>query len=139
MILHADLPEDLTAIPAGHGELQRVVVSVLLEDEKADLSMDAGKNILCEGKVSVTWTYSGVCAQLNEKPFAFEAELANLGPVEGINFCVPLEEKQRRIHHKKLINNQEKLITLQGKRQRKKENVYYTFTLKNIQFQLDLV
>lgn len=40
MILHADLPEDLAAVPAGHGELQRVV-GVLLQDEQADVSMDA--------------------------------------------------------------------------------------------------
>lgn len=43
MILHADLPEDLAAVPAGHGELQRVVVGVLLEDAAADISMDEGK------------------------------------------------------------------------------------------------
>lgn len=33
VVLHADLPEDLTAIPAGHGELQRVVVGALLHDK----------------------------------------------------------------------------------------------------------
>lgn len=45
MILNADLPKDLTAIPAGHGELQRVVVGVLLQDtqaDKSDMSMDEG-------------------------------------------------------------------------------------------------
>ncbi len=40
------------------------------------------------------WTYSGVCSQLDKEPFAFEAELANLGPVEGVNFCVPLNKGQ---------------------------------------------
>ncbi len=43
MILYTDLPEDLAAIPAGHGELQRVVVGILLEDAEADISMDAGR------------------------------------------------------------------------------------------------
>lgn len=43
VVLHADLPEDLAAVPAGHGELQRVVVGILLEDAEADISMDAGK------------------------------------------------------------------------------------------------
>lgn len=32
MILYADLPEDLTAVPAGHGKLQRVMVGILLQD-----------------------------------------------------------------------------------------------------------
>lgn len=40
-----------------------------------------------------TGTYSGFCSQFNEEPFAFEAELANLGPVEGIDFCVPLNTR----------------------------------------------
>lgn len=31
VVLHTDLPEDLAAVAAGHGELQRVVVGVLLE------------------------------------------------------------------------------------------------------------
>lgn len=43
MILYTDLPEDLAAIPAGHGKLQRVVVGILLEDAEADISMDAGR------------------------------------------------------------------------------------------------
>lgn len=43
VILDADLPEDLAAIPAGHGKLQRVVVGILLEDADADVSMDDGK------------------------------------------------------------------------------------------------
>lgn len=50
--------------------------------------------------------YCGVCSQLNEKPFALEAELANLGPVEGVNFCVPLEKDTMRsclVHHKKCV------------------------------------
>lgn len=33
VVLHADLPEDLTAVSAGHGELQCVVVGVLLHDK----------------------------------------------------------------------------------------------------------
>lgn len=37
-------------------------------------------------------TYCGVCSQFNEEPFAFEAELANLRPVEGVDFCVPLDK-----------------------------------------------
>lgn len=36
VVLHADLPEDLTAIPAGHGELQRVVVCALLHDRRVE-------------------------------------------------------------------------------------------------------
>lgn len=47
VILHADLPEDLTAIPAGHGELQRVVVGVLLVEEETNLSIDAGRRTDC--------------------------------------------------------------------------------------------
>lgn len=41
MVLHTDLPEDLTAIPAGHSELQCVVVSVLLQNAEADVRIDA--------------------------------------------------------------------------------------------------
>lgn len=43
MILYTDFPEDLTAIPAGHGKLQRVVVGILLEDAEADIRMGGGK------------------------------------------------------------------------------------------------
>ena len=32
VVLNADLPEYLAAVSAGHGELQRVVMGVLLED-----------------------------------------------------------------------------------------------------------
>lgn len=32
MVLHTDLPEDLTAVPAGHDKLQRVVMRTLLWD-----------------------------------------------------------------------------------------------------------
>lgn len=39
-------------------------------------------------------TYSGVCSQLNQEPFALEAELANLGPVEGVYFCVALHKDE---------------------------------------------
>lgn len=49
-------------------------------------------------------TYSRVCSQLNEEPFAFEAEFANLGPVESVNFCVPLNKG----HDEELINIREK-------------------------------
>lgn len=34
VILHTDLPEDLAAVPAGHGELQGVVMRVLLEEHR---------------------------------------------------------------------------------------------------------
>lgn len=37
-------------------------------------------------------TYRGVCSQLNQESFALETELANLGPVEGVNFCVTLNK-----------------------------------------------
>lgn len=39
VVLHTDLPEDLAAVPAGHGKLQRVVMGIHLQD--ADTSMDA--------------------------------------------------------------------------------------------------
>lgn len=41
VVLHADLPEDLAAVSAGHGELQRVVVGVLLRD--AHLKCESGR------------------------------------------------------------------------------------------------
>lgn len=40
VVLHTDLPEDLAAVPAGHGELQRVVMGIHLGD--ADESVEAG-------------------------------------------------------------------------------------------------
>lgn len=43
MILHADLPEDLAAIPAGHGKLQRVMVGVLLRGAGTDVTLDGDK------------------------------------------------------------------------------------------------
>lgn len=50
MILDADLPEDLTAIPAGHGELQRVMVlGGLLEDTEAHMSLHGGKKRCTDG------------------------------------------------------------------------------------------
>lgn len=96
VVLHADLPEDLTAVSAGHGELQRVVVGVLLYDINVKCESGCRKQ---QTKGSVR-TYSGVCSQLNEEPFAFEAELANLGPVEGVNFCVTLnKDTTQQIRH----------------------------------------
>lgn len=92
MILHADLPEDLAAVPARHRELQRVVVSVLLQDAEADVSMDRDKMWGQPEGISVMWTYSRVGSQLDQEPFAFEAEFANLGPVEGVDLCVPLKK-----------------------------------------------
>lgn len=65
VILYTDLPEYFTAVPAGHGKLQRIMVG-----------------ILCR-----------VCSQLDEEPLAFEAEFSDLGPVEGIYFCVTLENQ----------------------------------------------
>lgn len=97
MVLHADLPEDLTAVSAGHGELQRVVVGVLLYDINVKCESGCRKQ---QTKRSVR-TYSGVCSQLNEEPFALEAELANLGPVEGVNFCVTLnKDTTQQIRHR---------------------------------------
>lgn len=63
-------------------------------DAQAEISTDGrreeGENDGDEKKKRSAGTYSGVCSQFNEEPFAFEAELANLGPVEGVDFCVPL-------------------------------------------------
>lgn len=41
MVLHTDLPEDLTAIPAVHSKLQCVVVSILLQNAEAYVKIDA--------------------------------------------------------------------------------------------------
>lgn len=42
VVLHADLPEDLAAVPAGHEELQRVLVRTLRAavDQKSFLKTD---------------------------------------------------------------------------------------------------
>lgn len=88
VVLHTDLPEDLAAVPAGHGKLQRVVMGIHLKD--ADISMDEDVQDRRPDVTRSVETYSSVCSQLNEEPLAFEAQLANLGPVEGVNFCVPL-------------------------------------------------
>lgn len=88
MVLDADLPEDLAAVSAGHGELQRVVVGVLLYDINAKGQSGCRKQ---ETKGNIP-TYCGLCSQLNEEPFALEAELANLGPVEGVNLGVTLSK-----------------------------------------------
>lgn len=92
MVLHADLPEDLTAVPAGHGKLQRVVVGVLLYDVNVKCESECRKQ---QAKICIM-TYSGVCSQFNEEPLALEAELANLGPVEGVNFCVTLNKENKK-------------------------------------------
>lgn len=44
MILHTDLPEDLAAVPAGHGELQRVMVGALLQDKGEYVSINSRKD-----------------------------------------------------------------------------------------------
>lgn len=46
VVFDADLPEYLAAVPAGHGELQRVVVGVLLDDTKscAKYGLRGGEN-----------------------------------------------------------------------------------------------
>lgn len=31
--------------------------------------------------------------EFDQEPFSFEAQFANLGPIEGVYFCVALEEK----------------------------------------------
>lgn len=56
------------------------------------------------GKVhNSAWTHSWVRSQLDQEPLAFEAEFANLRPVEGVDFCVPLKKKSR--HKEKLVFN----------------------------------
>lgn len=66
MILDADLPENLTAIPAAHGELQRVMVGILLEDTVANVSTKSEwKKAMEGGGGGESWTYSGVGSQLD--------------------------------------------------------------------------
>lgn len=88
VVLHADLPEDLTAISAGHGELQRVVVGVLLHDKHEKCESGCRKQ---QARPGIS-TYTRICSQLYEEPFALETELPNLRPVEGVNFCVTLNK-----------------------------------------------
>lgn len=90
VILHADLPEDLTAIPAGHGELQRVVVGVLLKDEEADLSIDAGKNRLCERKGSVMYGLTvGSALSLIRNLLRLKLSLRTLDQLKALIFVYP--------------------------------------------------
>lgn len=60
MVLHADLPEDLAAISAGHSELQRVVMGILLRDKEADIRMDAGQIKKLRERRTNLIAYSGV-------------------------------------------------------------------------------
>lgn len=39
-------------------------------------------------------TYMNLWVELDQEPFSFEAQFANLGPIEGIYFCVALGEKK---------------------------------------------
>lgn len=39
--------------------------------------------------------------ELDQEAFSFEAQLANLGPVEGIYFCVALEENKPKLKNVK--------------------------------------
>lgn len=38
-------------------------------------------------------THMNLRVELDQEAFPFEAQLANLGPVEGVYFCVALEEE----------------------------------------------
>lgn len=41
-------------------------------------------------------THMNLRVELNQEAFSFEAQLANLGPVEGVYFCVALKEERRQ-------------------------------------------
>lgn len=41
-------------------------------------------------------THMNLWVELDQEAFSFEAQLANLGPVEGVYFCVALEEETRQ-------------------------------------------
>lgn len=99
MVFHTYLPKNLTAVPGGHGELQRVMVGVLLSrrdrkkprDEYTQRKEQERRFQRC---IFIS-TYRGVCSQLDKESPALEAEFANLGPVEGIDFSVPLKKRRK--------------------------------------------
>lgn len=41
--------------------------------------------------------------ELDQEAFSFEAQLANLGPVKGVYFCVALEEETRQKGCQKIV------------------------------------
>lgn len=43
--------------------------------------------------------------KLDQETFSFEAQFANLGPIEGIYFCVALREKYRWNKRDTIISN----------------------------------
>lgn len=49
-------------------------------------------------------TYMNLWVELDQEAFSFEAQLANLGPVEGIYFCVALEENKTKVKNVKNNN-----------------------------------
>lgn len=102
MVLHANLPEDLTLVPAAHQELQRVLVGPLetrrshtetdrchdIERKTLKLKADGFTiNLYCN-------THVNLRVEFDQEAFSLEAQLANLGPVEGVYFCVALEEER---------------------------------------------
>lgn len=101
VVLHADLPEHLAAVPAGHGELQRVMVSALLQ-HKPPQSVWGGPEDTDRGRGSAG-THGRVGSQLDQEPLALETQLTDLGPVEGVDFCVILK-KQNKKTDRKFIN-----------------------------------
>lgn len=105
MVLHANLPEDLTLVPAAHQELQRVLVGPLetrrsQTQTQADVIILRGKTLKLKADgftINLDCnTHVNLRVELDQEAFSFEAQLANLGPVEGVYFCVALEEERRQ-------------------------------------------
>lgn len=62
MVFHTDLPKDFTLVSTGHHKLKSVLMRAM-----------------------------NLWVELDQEPFSLEAQFANLGPIEGIYFCVSLK------------------------------------------------
>lgn len=89
VVLHAVLPEGFGHIPTGHGELQGVLAGRLMGE--LQFQSTRRKKAKETKDLPRTEPHSDFVVQLDEEMFAFEAQLSDLRPAEGVDFGVSLK------------------------------------------------
>lgn len=86
VVLDTVLPEHLALVPTGHQELQRVFMGTLSMRNMMVITM-AGLKLVTQLSCD---THMDLWVELDQEPLPLEAQLADLGPVEGVDFCITL-------------------------------------------------
>lgn len=99
VVLNADLPEDFALVSTAHQKFKSVLMGALkqrLIKSRMHTAIWSQSQCIWNLRLKDTDnTYMDFWVKLDQETFSFEAQFANLGPIEGIYFCVALREKYR--------------------------------------------